>query len=326
MRSFALPFALAVAALSACAAAPAGSAAGVNSNASDGGSIGKGDGGTATGPVLAPIADGAAAGDAAVAAETSPETTAAPDVAADAAVDAAVPDTADAADAVSEVATAEVAAADVAPADVGPADVGPPPNVKCAGAEFAFPTFSKACAGDGDCFAAYHQINCCGSLIALGLATSDKPAFEAAEKICGEQYPGCGCASQPTLAEDGYSAGVNPIAVKCAGGKCATYVVGAQMVCNSSGLQEPKPFKWCASAADCAWIPRTIDCCGSQMATGVTKASLATFSAAEAKCAAQAAVCDCLSKPMVAEDGKPVVGGEPAVVCKNGGCFAYSAP
>ncbi len=330
MRLIALPFALLLVAAAACTAAPAGTAAGVDATTTDAGSVAKTDGTVETGPATDTTAEAGATADAAVAAEVAVETTAAPDAAAETTVDAAKADAVATPDADVDAAPADVQPVDAGPADVPTADAQAPdavgPKVQCVGNEFSFPTFSKTCGGDSDCFAAYHQVNCCGTLIALGLATSDKAAFEAAEKTCGEQYPGCGCASQMTMAEDGYSAGANPIAVKCAGGKCATYVIGGQMVCNNNGLQEPKPFKWCATSADCAWIPRTIDCCGSTMATGLTKASLSTFAAAEAKCAAQAAVCDCLSKPMVAEDGKPVVGGEPVVACQNGACIAKSAP
>ncbi|MBM4342155.1 MAG: hypothetical protein FJ100_02125 [Deltaproteobacteria bacterium] len=331
MRPFALPFALAFASAAACTAAPAGTAAGVDATASDGGSVAKADASADSGPATDTVGDAPTTGDAAVGADAAQDPGSAPDAVAETAAADVKAEVAPPADAVAEAGTVDapvgpdLAATDAPTADAAAPDAAPPPKVQCTGAEFAFPTFSKACGADSDCFVAQHQVNCCGSLIALGLATTDKAAFEAAEKICGDQYPPCGCAGQPTLAEDGYSAGVNPIAVKCASGKCMTYVIGGQMVCTSNGLQEPKPFKWCGSNADCAWIPRTVDCCGSQMATAVTKASLSTFSAAEAKCAAQAAICDCLAKPMVAEDGKPVVGGEPVVVCQSGACLAKSA-
>ncbi|MSP60993.1 MAG: hypothetical protein EXR72_11740 [Myxococcales bacterium] len=99
-------------------------------------------------------------------------------------------------------------------------------QVSCgAGGASTFPEFDRACAAAQDCFIALHQINCCGSLAALGLSGKEKGRFEAAEKICEAQYPGCGCASQPTVADDGKSESQgHPIAVSCVAGKCRTSV------------------------------------------------------------------------------------------------------
>ena len=39
------------------------------------------------------------------------------------------------------------------------------------------------------------------------------------------QYPGCGCAAQPTVADDGDSApDVDAIAVACSDGQCRSFV------------------------------------------------------------------------------------------------------
>lgn len=97
-------------------------------------------------------------------------------------------------------------------------------DVQCAGtAATQFPTFDKQCTGDTDCFIAFHQVSCCGTRAALGLNVSQKAAFDAAEKTCEMQYPGCGCAQQPTTTEDGKAVSdESTIQVKCGAGMCAT--------------------------------------------------------------------------------------------------------
>jgi len=98
------------------------------------------------------------------------------------------------------------------------------PKVQCGGPDPAFPTFSKACGADGDCAFGKHQINCCGTQIAVGLAKSDLDAFQQAEAICEPQYPQCGCATFPTKAEDGGSEIDGEIQVGCLAGACMTFV------------------------------------------------------------------------------------------------------
>jgi hypothetical protein len=96
--------------------------------------------------------------------------------------------------------------------------------VECSGAHpDMFPTFDKTCSADADCFIAFHQTDCCGTRAALGLNSSQKAAFDAAEKTCEMQYPGCGCAQGPTTTEDGKSSvDETMIQVKCNAGMCAT--------------------------------------------------------------------------------------------------------
>jgi hypothetical protein len=108
-------------------------------------------------------------------------------------------------------------AGDAAGADGG--DTGS--AVQCTGTTPSFPTFLKECGGDGDCTFGKHQINCCGTKVAIGMTASAKPAFDEAEKTCEGQYPGCGCAEFPTTAEDGKT---GDIAVHCDAGKCMTFV------------------------------------------------------------------------------------------------------
>ena len=105
------------------------------------------------------------------------------------------------------------------------ADGGSGDIVMCTGATPTFPSFDKTCAGATDCTIGLHQINCCGSMKAIGINQAEKTRFDADEKLCESQYPGCGCAAAPTVAEDGHSEDAGKtIVVECQVGKCMTLV------------------------------------------------------------------------------------------------------
>ena len=198
-------------------------------------------------------------------------------------------------------------------------------GVQCNGPKGSFPTFAKACTTNSDCFVAQHQINCCGTKVAVGLAVSDKAAFEAAEAVCQSQYPGCGCAQFETMAEDGYSSFDSAsFAATCVDGLCRASVPGAKPVCESSGLQKPKAVKACTTTSDCTYLLQTIDCCGSQRAVGVAKFAKDALEKAEFACSQQMSVCDCMSKPVQLEDGLTAGDGLTAVQCEAGSCMTYA--
>ncbi len=98
---------------------------------------------------------------------------------------------------------------------------------------YTMPSFSKACVKATDCAVVMHQIDCCGTSIALGVAAGEKTRFVAEEKTCAATYPMCGCATQTTKTEDGSSLdmGGDPAAVDCVGGVCTTYVKGCGKPC-----------------------------------------------------------------------------------------------
>lgn len=217
-------------------------------------------------------------------------------------------------------------AADTAAADAAPADIAPPVPVQCTGANPTFPDFSKACGTDSDCFVAYHQVNCCGTLVAWGLASAEKSAFDLAEAQCDKQYPGCGCAQMPTAAEDGYtSMDGSGIEAVCVAGKCTAAVTGAKPVCTELSFTSPKPLKFCKVKADCAIVQTLTDCCGSQQMIGISQSAKTSWDAAAAACPPKV-LCDCLSKPTIAEDGQPVSGGKLDVACKSGSCQTTVTP
>lgn len=95
--------------------------------------------------------------------------------------------------------------------------------VMCATAPIAFPTFDKSCTDSSQCTFGLHQINCCGSQLALGFNVAEKARFDADEKLCRSEYPPCGCPAAPTKTEDGQTwDGVKTIISVCTASGCQT--------------------------------------------------------------------------------------------------------
>jgi len=87
-----------------------------------------------------------------------------------------------------------------------------------------FPPLDKACTAASDCFVALHQINCCGTQVAVGLNQTAYGAFATGEGSCAAAFAECDCALVPTEAEDGRTEAVGAIQVRCETGLCRTYV------------------------------------------------------------------------------------------------------
>lgn len=203
----------------------------------------------------------------------------------------------------------------------GSDDVIPAASCSGGGATF-FPTFSKLCASDSDCFAAVHQINCCGTHVAWGLNACEAGPFATSEAQCVSQYPGCGCAAYQTMAEDGFSSFDNAqFSAKCVAGTCRSFVKDAKVDCTSQGLQQPKPVKGCTDASDCDFSMLTVDCCGSMQFTGIAKFAKTAYDVEQQKCAAGMAICDCMAKPTTLDDGSTLTTSAVPVACVSGTCM-----
>jgi len=91
-----------------------------------------------------------------------------------------------------------------------------------------FPMFEKGCTSSDTCIVELHQIDCCGSLAAIGVNHSVKDQFDNAEKTWRASCPQCGCDPGQTKAESGMMCDTSKIAVKCvmnsgmSVGKCTT--------------------------------------------------------------------------------------------------------
>jgi len=106
-------------------------------------------------------------------------------------------------------------------------DVDAPPgsvDLVCESHGTTFPALDKACTVATDCFIAQHMIDCCGTFDAIGFNVASQAAFGSAETQCAMAYPGCGCASRPTMAEDGRTTVDGTISVRCESQQCRTYV------------------------------------------------------------------------------------------------------
>lgn len=87
------------------------------------------------------------------------------------------------------------------------------------------PGVTKQCQKDADCAVVFHQVDCCGSLHALGVHLDAVDPFNDAEAVCAAAYPQCDCAPMPTVAEDGDST-EDPaeITVSCVDMACQTAI------------------------------------------------------------------------------------------------------
>ena len=99
------------------------------------------------------------------------------------------------------------------------------PAIACGGDDPYFPEFDRICGEMADCVLVFHQLDCCGSLAALGIDADAAELFAEAEAECVTQYPQCDCAPQPTVADDGSNTPDNGlIAVTCLNGLCLSFV------------------------------------------------------------------------------------------------------
>lgn len=85
-----------------------------------------------------------------------------------------------------------------------------------------FPSFERGCARAEDCSVGVHQIDCCGTHRALGIAERARARFSELEVECRRSFPDCMCAAGPTLADDGSTAASDMPAVACLEGRCVT--------------------------------------------------------------------------------------------------------
>jgi hypothetical protein len=103
-------------------------------------------------------------------------------------------------------------------ADVGPTDYG-----ACFDANNRVRESMKRCNRAEDCTVTEVQVDCCGSIVHVGIAEASSEQFEVCNAAWAAHWPACGCAAQPGKAEDG-KAVTDPsgVAVVCNGGLCRT--------------------------------------------------------------------------------------------------------
>ncbi|WP_437980304.1 hypothetical protein [Sorangium sp. So ce117] len=93
------------------------------------------------------------------------------------------------------------------------------------------------------------------------------------------------------------------------------------LTCRESSF--PAFSKACEQASDCVVLPHVTTCCGDILFVGVDADDKEAFEAAEAACLAGSPLCDCPSRPSLAEDGRRLEReSEQAVAarCDEGSC------
>jgi len=87
-------------------------------------------------------------------------------------------------------------------------------------------TYHRSCATKADCAIGLHVNDCCGTLIALGVETDEKPRFDAKGSICGNSFPTCACvAGKPVVdGEMSMFADHHDVDVRCVANACETYL------------------------------------------------------------------------------------------------------
>lgn len=111
---------------------------------------------------------------------------------------------------------------DGAVTDASTGDVGPDGFPGACTPDGGFPNFQKGCGTTANCIVKLHQVDCCGSMIAIGLNHGEFAAFDSAELSWESACPKCKCPAKPTVAEDGKSGLNADVKVSCDNGVCRT--------------------------------------------------------------------------------------------------------
>jgi len=118
--------------------------------------------------------------------------------------------------------------------DASPADASPdaPAYRACMDDTGQVSATLKTCQSDSQCVIEQEQIDCCGTILYVGIDTASASEFGACQSSWLAHFPGCGCSSGQTKTEDGQIThpGMDAGApqVHCAdftsnGGICLTY-------------------------------------------------------------------------------------------------------
>jgi hypothetical protein len=101
--------------------------------------------------------------------------------------------------------------------------------------EADFDALDKSCASASDCRLVQHQIDCCGTILIMGLASAAEPGFAAIEQYCAAQFPPCGCASRGMMLEDGslIDFGSKDAVAECVDGRCRSRSSTPTIACGT---------------------------------------------------------------------------------------------
>jgi len=95
----------------------------------------------------------------------------------------------------------------------------------CQGSPSIFNDIIKGCTVSAGCVVAFHQLDCCGSLMAVGINHASVNAFDADEAKWRMSCPACGCAARETVSEDGrMSNNQSDFRAECVNNVCRSYL------------------------------------------------------------------------------------------------------
>jgi hypothetical protein len=103
-----------------------------------------------------------------------------------------------------------------------------------------FDALDRSCSSAQDCVLVQHQIDCCGTILIMGLPSSEQPSFAALEQYCAAQFPLCGCAAQGMMLEDGsmIDFGSTAAVADCIEGRCQSRSSAATSACGDKKCSE----------------------------------------------------------------------------------------
>lgn len=87
------------------------------------------------------------------------------------------------------------------------------------------PAPDRTCVTAADCALLNHQVDCCGTEVALGIAVTARAAAAQTELVCAAQWPVCKCVARETVADDGKTF-TDPaqLNLRCMAGRCESFV------------------------------------------------------------------------------------------------------
>jgi len=103
-----------------------------------------------------------------------------------------------------------------------------------------FDALDRRCSSAQDCVLVQHQIDCCGTILIMGLPSSEQPSFAALEQYCAAQFPLCGCAAQGMMLEDGsmIDFGSSAVVADCIEERCQSRSTVATSACGDKKCTE----------------------------------------------------------------------------------------
>ena len=103
-----------------------------------------------------------------------------------------------------------------------------------------FDALDRSCSSADDCVLVQHQVDCCGTILIMGLPSSEQPSFTALEQYCAAQFPPCGCAAQGMMLEDGslIDFGATTAVADCIEGRCQSRNSATTSACGAQKCTE----------------------------------------------------------------------------------------